>query len=70
MRNPELAPLLHRRTAAAALTLASSEGIDFKRQAEDPADRFANQAIAHKTYQIAADGAENRRVRAAAGRFR
>lgn len=58
MRDPALARLLARHLAAAADTLGNVPGIDLESYARALAERFANPAIAHETYQIAMDGTE------------
>ena len=58
MRDPDLAHLVRRHIAAAAATLAPLPGIDFEEYGRALVDRFANPAIAHRTYQIAMDGTE------------
>lgn len=58
MRDAALAKLVRRHLKAAAATLAPLEGIDTDDYARALAERFANPAIAHETYQIAMDGTE------------
>ncbi|QIB33595.1 mannitol dehydrogenase family protein [Ancylobacter pratisalsi] len=58
MADPDLALLVRRHLAAAAAVLPALEGIDLGAYGEALAERFANPAIAHETYQIAMDGTE------------
>ncbi|WP_445082894.1 mannitol dehydrogenase family protein [Chelativorans sp. YIM 93263] len=58
MADETLAQLVRCHLAAAAATLAPLEGIDTDDYAQALMRRFANPAIAHKTYQIAMDGTE------------
>ena len=69
MRDADLARLVRRHIAAAAGTLAPLPGIDFGDYGRDVAERFANPAIAHRTYQIAMDGTEKLPQRIAAPAF-
>ncbi|MBK1699141.1 mannitol dehydrogenase family protein [Rhodovibrio salinarum] len=66
MADASLAALVKRHLAAAAATLEPLDGIDRARYAEQLAERFANPAIAHATYQIAMDGTEKLAQRIAA----
>lgn len=58
MEDAQLAALARRHMAAAAATLAPLPGIDFADYADRLLSRFANKAIAHRTYQIAMDGTQ------------
>ena len=58
MADEALAQLVARHLRAAAGTLAPLAGIDLDDYARALAERFANPAIAHETYQIAMDGTE------------
>ncbi len=58
MGHPLLTQLVDRHLIAAAATLDPLDGIDFSVYGRALADRFANPAIAHETYQIAMDGTE------------
>ncbi|MCF3640263.1 mannitol dehydrogenase family protein [Rhizobium sp. TRM95111] len=58
MADALLPRLVRRHFTAAAATLHPLEGVSFSAYAEALADRFANPAIAHETYQIAMDGTE------------
>jgi fructuronate reductase len=58
MADPVLTRLVVRHLRAAAGTLAPLPGIDLDDYARALAERFANPAIAHETYQIAMDGTE------------
>jgi fructuronate reductase len=58
MADPSLARIVARHLRAAAGTLAPLAGIDLDDYARALAERFANPAIAHETYQIAMDGTE------------
>lgn len=58
MEDAQLAALARRHMAAAAATLDPLPGIDFAAYADQLASRFANKAIAHRTYQIAMDGTQ------------
>jgi fructuronate reductase len=58
MQDAELAALARRHMAAAAATLTPLPGIDFSVYADQLMARFANKAIAHRTYQIAMDGTQ------------
>ena len=58
MADPALARLVARHLRAAAGTLAPLASIDLDDYARALAERFANPAIAHETYQIAMDGTE------------
>jgi fructuronate reductase len=53
-----LAALAHRHMNAAAATLDPVPGIDLDAYADELMARFANKAIAHRTYQIAMDGTQ------------
>lgn len=58
MADVALVTLVRRHLAAASATLMPLEGIDTSDYADALAQRFANPAIAHQTYQIAMDGTE------------
>jgi len=58
MADRDLAAVVRRHLDAAAATLAPLSGIDLRDYAAALAERFANPAIAHETYQIAMDGTE------------
>mgnify|MGYP001174095375 CR=1 FL=1 len=58
MADDSLARLVRRYMRAAAATLSPLPGINFSDYADALAERFANPAIAHETYQIAMDGTE------------
>lgn len=58
MADASLARLVRRYMRAAAATLSPLPGINFSDYADALAERFANPAIAHETYQIAMDGTE------------
>jgi fructuronate reductase len=58
MEDTELATLARSHMLAAAATLAPLPGIDFTVYADQLMARFANKAIAHRTYQIAMDGTQ------------
>jgi fructuronate reductase len=58
MADPGLGRLVARHLRAAAGTLAPLAGIDLDNYARALAERFANPAMAHETYQIAMDGTE------------
>jgi fructuronate reductase len=53
-----LAALAHRHMNAATATLDPVPGIDLDAYADELMARFANKAIAHRTYQIAMDGTQ------------
>lgn len=58
MTDRDLAALVRRHMRAAASTLPALPGIDLDEYARRLAQRFANPAIAHETFQIAMDGTE------------
>jgi fructuronate reductase len=58
MDDTGLAALAHRHMNAAAATLDAVPGIDLDAYADELMARFANKAIAHRTYQIAMDGTQ------------
>ncbi|WP_337270660.1 mannitol dehydrogenase family protein [Oryzifoliimicrobium ureilyticus] len=58
MGDPGLAALARRHMRAAASTLGTVPGMDLEAYADELIARFANRAIAHKTYQIAMDGTQ------------
>ncbi|KQV31879.1 D-mannonate oxidoreductase [Rhizobium sp. Root1203] len=58
MDDAGLAALARRQMNAAAATLDPLPGIDFDAYADELIARFANKAIAHRTYQIAMDGTQ------------
>lgn len=58
MGDTDLALLVERHMQEAARTLDPVPGIDLARYASELRDRFANPAIAHRTYQIAMDGTQ------------
>ena len=58
MDDAGLAGLARRQMHAAAATLDPVPGIDLDAYAEELTARFANKAIAHRTYQIAMDGTQ------------
>ncbi len=58
MQDKDLRLLVSRHIKAAALVLKPLPGVDFNEYASVLADRFANPAIAHETYQIATDGTQ------------
>ncbi|MDQ0562874.1 fructuronate reductase [Rhizobium mesoamericanum] len=58
MDDPGLAALARRHMNAAAGTLDPVSGIDLEAYADELIARFANKAIAHRTYQIAMDGTQ------------
>ncbi|WHO77736.1 mannitol dehydrogenase family protein [Rhizobium leguminosarum] len=58
MDNAGLAALAYRHMHAAARTLDAVPGIDLDDYASELIARFANKAIAHRTYQIAMDGTQ------------
>jgi fructuronate reductase len=58
MEDAGLAALARRHMNAAAATLDSVPGIDLNVYADELIARFANKAIAHRTYQIAMDGTQ------------
>jgi fructuronate reductase len=58
MDDTGLAALARRQMNAAAATLDPLPGIDFDTYADELIARFANKAIAHRTYQIAMDGTQ------------
>lgn len=66
MRDGDMARIVRRHIAAASRTLGHLPGIDLEEYALDLANRFANPAIAHATYQIAMDGTEKLPQRIAA----
>lgn len=58
MAHPPLAQLVRRHLNAAAALLEPLPGVDFGDYAEALAQRFENPSIAHRTFQIAADGTQ------------
>ncbi|MGO6675388.1 mannitol dehydrogenase family protein [Rhizobium leguminosarum] len=58
MDDAALAALAYRHMHAAARTLDAVPGIDLDAYASELIARFANKAIAHRTYQIAMDGTQ------------
>jgi fructuronate reductase len=58
MDDTGLAGLARRHMNAAAATLDPVPGIDLQAYADELIARFANKAIAHRTYQIAMDGTQ------------
>lgn len=58
MADAPLRALVLRHMKAAAATLDSVPGVDLEDYARDLAERFANPAIAHQTWQIAMDGTQ------------
>uniref|UniRef100_UPI0028B06FC7 mannitol dehydrogenase family protein n=1 Tax=Rhizobium sp. TaxID=391 RepID=UPI0028B06FC7 len=58
MDDTGLAALARRHMNAAAATLDPVPGIDLEAYADELTARFANKAIAHRTYQIAMDGTQ------------
>lgn len=58
MEDNGLAALARRHMNAAASTLDPVPGIDLEAYADELIARFANKAIAHRTYQIAMDGTQ------------
>ena len=58
MDDAGLAALAYRHMHAAARTLDAVPGIDLDHYASELIARFANKAIAHRTYQIAMDGTQ------------
>ncbi|MDM9626862.1 mannitol dehydrogenase family protein [Rhizobium sp. S152] len=58
MDDAGLAALARRHMNAAAATLGPVPGIDLEVYADELIARFANKAIAHRTYQIAMDGTQ------------
>ncbi|QPB19726.1 mannitol dehydrogenase family protein [Rhizobium sp. 007] len=58
MEDAGLAALARRHMSAAAATLDPVPGINLEHYAEELIARFANKAIAHRTYQIAMDGTQ------------
>ncbi len=58
MDDAGLAALARRQMNAAAATLDPVPGIDLDHYADELIARFANKAIAHRTYQIAMDGTQ------------
>jgi len=58
MNDESMARLIRRHLAAAAAGLAPLPEVDFTEYARDLQERFRNPAIAHKTFQIAADATE------------
>lgn len=58
MEDAGLAALARRHMNAAAATLDPVPGIDLDSYADELIARFANKAIAHRTYQIAMDGTQ------------
>ncbi len=58
MDDTGLAALARRHMNAAAATLDPVPGIDLEAYADELTARFANRAIAHRTYQIAMDGTQ------------
>ena len=58
MDDTGLAALAYRHMHAAARTLGAVPGIDLDNYASELIARFANKAIAHRTYQIAMDGTQ------------
>lgn len=58
MDDTGLAALAYRHMHAAARTLDAVPGIDLDNYASELIARFANKAIAHRTYQIAMDGTQ------------
>jgi fructuronate reductase len=58
MDDAGLAALARRQMNAAAATLDPLPGIGFEAYADELIARFANKAIAHRTYQIAMDGTQ------------
>jgi len=58
MADADLAHIARWHMDAAALTLDPVSGVDLARYADELAERFANPAIAHETYQIAMDGTQ------------
>lgn len=58
MDDAGLAALARRHMNAAAATLDPVPGIDLEAYADELIARFANKAIAHRTYQIAMDGTQ------------
>ena len=58
MDDTGLAALAYRHMHAAARTLGAVPGIDLDKYACELIARFANKAIAHRTYQIAMDGTQ------------
>ncbi|WP_086993758.1 mannitol dehydrogenase family protein [Rhizobium sullae] len=58
MEDAGLAALARRHMSAAAATLDPVPGINLERYADELIARFANKAIAHRTYQIAMDGTQ------------
>jgi fructuronate reductase len=58
MEDAELTTLARRHMAASSATLSPLPGIDFGTYADQLMARFANKAIAHRTYQIAMDGTQ------------
>lgn len=58
MADPDLYVLVSRHLNAAAELQPALHGIDFQNYAASLATRFANPAIAHKTFQIATDGTQ------------
>jgi fructuronate reductase len=58
MDDPGLAGIARRHMTAAAATLDPVPGIDLADYADELIARFANKAIAHRTYQIAMDGTQ------------
>lgn len=66
IEDADLALLVRRHIAAAARTLPRLPGIDLDAYGRTVAERFANPAIAHATYQITMDGSEKLPQRIAA----
>jgi len=58
MEDAEIEALVRRHIKAAASTLGPVPGIDLSKYGNELVDRFANRAIAHRTYQIAMDGTQ------------
>lgn len=58
MNHPDLSALVTRHMTAAAGLLQPLPGVDFQDYASALAERFANPAIAHETFQIAMDGTQ------------